>query len=42
MMAVTGETPVQDVPYEALKAKLLKLGQKLERVGLTTDLGRRE
>ncbi len=30
-MAVANETPVQDVPYETLKAKLLQLGQKLER-----------
>ena len=30
-MAVAGETSVQDVPYDKLKAKLLKLGQKLAR-----------
>lgn len=30
-MAVSGKTPVQDVPYDTLKGKLLKLGQKLER-----------
>lgn len=30
-MAANGRTPVQDVPYEPLKAKLLDLGQKLER-----------
>ncbi len=29
-MAVAGQTAVQDVPYDALKAKLLMLGQKLE------------
>lgn len=30
-MAASGQTSVQDVPYDALSAKLLKLGQKLER-----------
>ncbi len=36
-MAVTEEIPVQDVPYDALKAKLLKLGQKLERTATGTS-----
>jgi hypothetical protein len=30
-MAVKGRIPVQDVPYDKLKAKLLTLGQKVER-----------
>ncbi|GAF88309.1 unnamed protein product, partial [marine sediment metagenome] len=30
-MAITLDTPVQDVPYDALETKLLALGQKLER-----------
>lgn len=33
-MAVQAGKPVQDVPYEQLKAKLLKLGQKLDRTNL--------
>ena len=30
-MAVKGRIPVQDVTYDKLKAKLLTLGQKVER-----------
>ncbi len=40
IMSVINKTPVQEGPYEALKVKLLKLGQKLERSGLRSDLGR--
>lgn len=36
-MAVAGRTPVQDVPYDALRAKLLKLGQKLDRPTLHVE-----
>jgi hypothetical protein len=30
-MAVQADSPVQEVPYDALRARLLELGQKLER-----------
>ena len=40
-MAVNAVTPVQNVPYDELRPKLLKLGQKLERTNLqsTADRG---